>query len=92
MDAGDFIEFGTLAEEIKSPRLVLPEELFLYLCKNTKNMALHGITSRERGGGRSVCMPPTKCPPMAYIECVMGVVKVGHGTLMMFNVTSNALS
>ena len=92
VDAGDFIEFGTLAEEIKSLRLVLPEELFLYLCKNTKNMALHGIRSRERGGRRSVCVPPTQCPPMAYIECVMGVVKAGHGALVMFNVTSNVLS
>ena len=36
--------------------------------------------------------PLAQCPPMAYIECVMGVVKAGDGTLMVFNVTSNALS
>ena len=29
VDADDFIEFETLAEEIKSLRLALPEELFL---------------------------------------------------------------
>ena len=93
MDAGDFIEFGTLAEEIKSLRLVLPEELFPYLCMNKMYMSSsHG---RERVRGRKkkcVPVPPTQCSPMAYIECVMGVVRAGHGALMMFNITSNALS
>ena len=45
-DAGDFIEFETLAEEIKSLRLVLPEDLFPYLCMN--KMYMSSSRGRER--------------------------------------------
>ena len=49
-DAGDFIEFGTLAEEIKSPHLV-PWRVSLSLYEED----VHGIISmgeEERGRGR----------------------------------------
>ena len=60
-DAGDFIEFGTLAEEIKSLRLVPGG--FPYLCMNKIYM---GSFPWERKKKKS---PFVVMVGVAYIEC-----------------------
>ena len=61
-DAGDFIEFGTLAEEIKSLRLV-PWRVSLSLYEQD----VHGIISM--GEEEEERVPLVVMVGVAYIEC-----------------------
>ena len=76
----------------KIPTSRAPGGAFPYLCMNKMYMRSFPWERKSERRKKKCVRVLTQCPPMAYIECVMGVVKAGHGTLMMFNLTSNALS
>ena len=59
-DASDFIDFGTLAEEIKSLHLALPEDLFFIFCMNKMYMCFFPCrrkNEREEEGERVSAHP-----------------------------------